>query len=236
MAAALVLVLLVLIAGGCETSPTPTSTPEATPPLDPEGIVDASAVRMSNITYASFDLDHDVGSSYLSELGLYLDAVTGQIAMPDKYSLRMEATTTDRNVFVGVEIIGVAGKAYMNLLGRWGETDPLTLPFDFSELGLRLADIMRAVEEHTLIGEEMVAGVPAWRIGGLVDSGAFKGLLVNASPGEPIKIDAWIGRDDSLLYQARVEGKLFSDDEPNAVRVLAITEVDVPVEIEPPPL
>ena len=49
---------------------------------------------MSNITYASFDLDHDVGSSYLSGLGLYLDAVTGQIAMPDKYSLRMEATTT----------------------------------------------------------------------------------------------------------------------------------------------
>ena len=26
----------------------------------------------------------------------------------------------------------------------------------------------------------------------------------------------------------------FSDDEPNAVRVLSITEVDVPVEIEPP--
>ena len=191
---------------------------------------------MSNITYAGFDLDHDIGSSYLSGLGLYLDAVTGQIAMPDKYSLRMEATTSDRNLFVGVDIIGVAGKAYMNLLGRWGETDPLTLPFDFSELGLRLADIMRAIQEQSLIGEEMVEGTPVWRIGGVVDSGAFKGLLVNASPGEPIKIDAWVGRDDSLLYQARVEGRLFSDDEPNAVRVLSITEVDVPVEIEPPPL
>ena len=122
----------------------------------------------------------------------------------------------------------------MNLLGRWGETDPLALPFDFSELGLRLADIMRAIEEHTLIGEEMVEGAPVWRIGGVVDSGSFKGLLVNSSPGEPIKIDAWVGRDDSLLYQARVEGKLFSDDEPNAVRVLSMTAVDVPVEIEPP--
>ena len=69
-----------------------------------------------------------------------------------------------------------------------------------------------------------------------MDSGAFKGLLVNASPGEPIKIDAWIGKDDSLLHKARVEGKLFSDDADGAVRVLTITAVDVPVNIEAPPL
>ena len=208
MVALLLLVLSVTTTTGCEATPgPPASTPTAPP--DPTGIVDASATRMSDITFASFDLHHDVGSSYLSNLGLYLDAVTGQIAMPDKYSLRMEATTSDKNVFVGVEIIGVAGKAYMNLLGRWGETDPLTLPFDFSELGLRLADIMRAIEEPAVVGEEQVEGAQVWRIGGVVDSGAFKGLLVNASPGEPIEIDAWIGRDDSLLYKARVEGKLF---------------------------
>ena len=234
---ALLLVLSVTAATGCEATPEPpASTPTTTAPPDPAGIVDASATRMSDIAFATFDLYHDVGSSYLSNLGLYLDAVTGEIAMPDKYSLRMEATTGDKNVFVGVEIIGVAGTAYMNLLGRWGETDPLTLPFDFSELGLRLADIMRAIEEPAVVGEEQVERAPVWRIGGVVDSGAFKGLLVNASPGEPIDIDAWIGKDDSLLYKARVEGKLFSDDQTDAVRVLIIRGVDVPVEIEPPPL
>ncbi len=233
---ALLLVLSVIGAIGCEAAEPPASTAADTASPDPAGILDASATRMSGITFATFDLSHDVGSSYLSGLGLYLDAVTGQIAMPDKYSLRMEATTSDKNVFVGVEIIGVAGKAYMNLLGRWGETDPLTLPFDFSELGLRLADIMKAIEEPTLVGEEQVEGAQVWRIGGVVDSGAFKGLLVNASPGEQIEIDAWIGKDDSLLRQARVEGRLFSDDQSGAVRVLIIRDVDVPVEIELPPL
>ncbi len=224
---------------GCESTPSPEAPRQATPPPDAKPIIEASATRMSAITHAAFALDHDVGSSYLDMLGLYLDAVEGQIAMPDSYSMRMEATTTNRNAFVVVEIIGLGGKAYMNLLGRWGETDPLTLPFDFSSLGLRLADIMRAIEEPVITDEqgavEQVEGAPAWRIGGVVDSGAFKGLLVNASPGEPIKIDAWIGQDDSLLYRARVEGKLFSDDEADAVRVLTITAVDVPVDIEAPP-
>ena len=191
---------------------------------------------MSTIAYAAFDLDHDVGSSYLSGLGVHLESVAGHIAMPDRYSLKMEALTADRNNYLSVGIVGIGGRAYMNLLGRWGETDPLTLPFDFSNLGQRLADVMRAIEEPTVVGEEQVDTVAAWRIGGTVDSGAFKGLLVNASPGEPIKIDAWIGRNDSLLYKARVEGKLFSDDEAGAVRVLTITAVDVPVEIEAPPL
>ena len=79
-------------------------------------------------------------------------------------------------------------------------------------------------------------GAPVWRIAGVVDSGDFRGLLVNAAPGEPIKLEAWIGKDDSLLHKARVEGKLFSDDEDGAVRVLTITAVDVPVDIEAPPL
>ena len=225
-----------VVASGCGAEPTPASTTEELPAPDAAHIIDASAARMSAITYATFDLAHDVGSAYLSDLGLYLDSVTGQIAMPDRYSLRMETTTTNRNAYVVVDIVGVGSKAYMNLLGRWGETDPLTLPFDFSSLGLRLADIMRAIEEPAILGEMVAEGVGVWRTGGMVDSGAFQGLLVNAAPGEPVRIEAWIGKDDDLLYRARVEGKLFTDDQEGAVRVLEITGVDVPVEIEAPSL
>ena len=229
--------LFALTASGCgptaSQAPTPVE-PTALPNAKP--IIDASATRMSRITYASFALDHDVGSSYLSDLGLYLDSVTGQIAMPDRYSLRMEATTANRNAFVVVEVIGVEGTSYMSLLGRWGETDPTTLPFNFSRLGLRLADIMRAIEKSKVVAEEEIENVPVWHIAGVVDSSDFRGLLVNASPGTTIKLDAWIGQDDSLLHKARVEGKLFSDDQVGAVRVLTITAVDVPVDIEAPPL
>ncbi len=193
-----------------------------------------SADRMSGITYAAFDLEHDVGSSYLSGLGLHVDSVQGQIAMPDRYSLRMEATTTNRNAFVGVEVIGVADKAYMNLLGRWGETDPVTLPFDFSSLGLRLAEIMLAIQGPALLGEDLLGDVPAWRISGEADSGDFRGLLVNATPGEPIRLEVWVGMEDSLLHKARVGGRLFPEDTTDSVRVITITAVDVPVEIEPP--
>ena len=232
---ALGFMMVALAANGCESISSPSIAPaEPTALPDPNPIIEASATRMAVINYAAFDLDHDVGSSYLSDLGLYLDSVTGQIAMPDRYSMRMETTTTDRNVFVAVEIVGVEGKAYMNLLGRWGETDPLTLPFDFRSLGLRLADIMRAIQAPTNLAEEQIEDVPVWHISGIVDAGDFRGLLVNASPGETIKLEAWIGRDDSLLYKARVEGKLFSDDEAGAVRVLTITDVDVPVDIEAP--
>ena len=232
------LCLLAMLGGvGCETT-TPASTVVAEPASlpDAETLIEASAARMSAISYASFALVHDVGSSYLGTLGLNLETVTGQIAMPDRYSLRMEATTANRNAFVVVEVIGVEGTSYMSLLGRWGETDPTSLPFNFSSLGLRLADIMRAIEESKVVAEEEIENVPVWHIAGVVDSGDFRGLLVNASPGETIKLDAWIGQDDSLLHKARVEGKLFSDDQVGAVRVLTITAVDVPVDIEAPPL
>ena len=233
---ALLCLLATFASIGCESTTSPEAPRQATPPPDAKPIIEASATRMSAITHAAFALDHDVGSSYLDSLGLYLDAVEGQIAMPDSYSMRMEATTTNRNAFVVVEIIGLGDKAYMNLLGRWGETDPLTLPFDFTSLGLRLADIMRAIQGPSILAEEQMEGAQVWRIAGVVDSGDFRGLLVNAAPGEPIKLEAWIGKDDSLLHKARVEGKLFSDDEDGAVRVLTITAVDVPVDIEAPPL
>ena len=229
-------VVVSLAAAGCASAPAGTAQVSAlpSPVVDPEVVLANAAARMSSISYTKFALVHEVGSASLASLGLLLTSVEGEVAMPDRFSLRMEATPIGQTAFVKIEIIFVDGRAYMRLLGRWGEIDPDTLPFDFSDLGQTLSGIINAMQAPSVVGTEQIGGVELVRVRAAVDSGDFLGLVTGASAGFPVELEVWIGRDDSLLYLARVAGQLFPDDQADVVRLLTLRDIDVPVDIEAP--
>ena len=242
MGLALLLCVMALLAiaacGGSDSAPDdsaeaqPTPTPVPTPTA--REIVDGASSRMAAIASAGFLLAHETGTTNLSALGLDLHQVEGQVVTPDRAILNIEATATTQAAFFRVKIIVIGPDGYLNLLNRWSEIDPEILFFNFSTLGQTLSDIIKAIREPAAVGLEEVQGVETWRVTGWTDSSDFRGLATNAASGHRVDLEAWIGADDSLLYRARLTGRLFDDDQADVVRVLTVTDIDAPFEIEAP--
>ena len=222
--------LITMVACGSST-PSPKALTE-TPTSDQ--VLRDSADRMSSIKWVAFSLKHENGSTSLGSLALELQEVKGQVELPDRFQVQVGAAPSGGTGYVQIGIIAIDGQAYMNLLGRWAEADLGTLPFNFTDLGRTLSDIMLAMQDVTFSPSEIVEGKEAFRVKGSVSSDALQTLVPNASSGFTIGLEVWIGQDDPLLYKAQVEGQLFSYDQPDVVRVLTLSDFDVPVDIEPP--
>ena len=55
-----------------------------------------------------------------------------------------------------------------------------------------------------------------------------------AEAGQPVKVELWIGVDDSLPRRVRMTGRLDADEPTNIVRQIDLSRFDVTVEIKPP--
>ena len=58
--------------------------------------------------------------------------------------------------------------------------------------------------------------------------------MPGAIEGEPLRVQALIGRDDGLSRSVRLAGRLIEADPPEMVRTLELTGFDEAVSIEPP--
>ena len=59
-------------------------------------------------------------------------------------------------------------------------------------------------------------------------------LITSADPGHEVTLTLWVEEADHTLRQLRIAGKLFNDDAPETTRLLIISGVNVPVDIQLP--
>lgn len=219
----------------CGSSPTANPVPDPTPTLSPTQVIDKAASAMTALKTARFTLEQD-GQLAATFFGVELHQIEGEVDMPDKFKIRVEGIPTFLRSFIEIRMIGVGDQASMTnpITGEWNPLPTDALPFDFADLGRTLSGILQSVRNLTFVGTETLDGVPSWRVKGTIPSEALAPLAPGADPGFEVGLEGWIGQSQGLVRKVRIEGQIFSGDNPDVVRVLTIYSFDEPVEISLP--
>jgi hypothetical protein len=181
----------------------------------------------------AFTLEHQKGTTVLLP-GIEMSKVYGVVEIPDRFRFTVEAQVS--NTFVKTTVVVIEDQAYMtNLLtGQWQPVSREILPFNFSNLGQTLGNIIEAVQDPVLVGTEKLDHREAYRIQGTMRSDDLSTLVPNAGEGFDVALELWVDRSESLLLQVLITGQVVDTDLPDAARVLTLDDIDIPVDISPP--
>ena len=235
--AATLLVTVFLALTGCRATAQPSPTPDATPTptSTPAQLLEASAIKMAALGSLSFTLTHESGATPLMT-GVVMNEMTGEVLLPGKFKVRVEADAAGITA-LRIDLLAADGKVHMTdpISQKWWEIGFQNIPFDFTNLGETLAEILRAIEAPVRGEHESVDGRDSLRLSGTVSSSDLGKLIPNAAADLEVGLEVWVREDDRLLAQARISGPVAPMDPPEVVRLLTFYAFDAPVEITPPP-
>ena len=224
--------LIWMVSCSSSSKAVPTSDPTLTP--SPRQVIERSGTRMMALGTARFSLEHEGDGSAQLFPGVQLKQVTGQVDVPDKFKLRVEAVSAFPRSFFRIDVVVVGDKAFMTDFinsDKWNPWPIESLPFDFADLGRTLNDIILALQDPTFVGIEIVDDVPIWHIKGTILSENLDTLVPAAGSGYEVGLELWIGQPQGLLRKVRIEGQVLDTDNPDVARVLTMHSFDEPVEI-----
>ena len=232
----------------CTAFPTAMSVPDPSPALSPRQVLEKSSAAMIGLDTASFTVEHEAeGSSELFP-GVDLMRVEGQVDMPDRFKLTAEAQSRFPRSFLEVDVVVVGASGELGWQGatayitdfinrdKWTKVPPRTMPFNFTDLGRTLSDIIIAIQDPSFAGTETVDDAPSWRVKGVVPTESLETLVPSAEPGFQVGLELWVGQGQGLLRKVRIVGPIRDKDQPDVVRVLRMYDFDKPVEISVPPI
>ena len=229
-------VLLLTLTIGCGTVVTVTPAKSASLEIDSKVVLRQAVAEVLRLKSAAFTLEHLQGTTALIPGFLEMKKVSGVVDIPDRFRLKVQAETVAPRAFVEIKIVVIGDQAYMTDpgTGRWGEVSQESLPFNLSNLGQTLANIIEAVEVPSMVVSEELRGDDTYHIEGRIKSQALADLIPGASEGLYVKLDLWLEQSRSLLLQVLITGMVIPSDDAGTVRVLTLDDINVPVEISPP--
>jgi outer membrane lipoprotein-sorting protein len=200
---------------------------------DAQEILSKSAARFDSVKTFHYKLTHEKGSIPIV-LNLRLVSAEGDVIVPDRVTADVEAKAGPTTV--RVKVVGVGDKTWI--------TNPFTREFQAAPGNAAIGDIIdpvglvkavaSSIEAPEIRGTETVDGVTTYHISGSLPSDALVDSLSFADAGRDLTVDAWVGKEDSLLRRARLRGPLLPDEDENVVREISLSKFDVPVTIEAP--
>ena len=185
--------------------PTPTASPTPLPTVAPQSaatILEAASAAMEKLDSFHFDLEMEIKAG--SE-GLSFDipfTFVGDFQAPGSSKGTISASILGFNIESEFVSIGEANYVTNPETSEWEvSTDdllPIGDPVDL--INLDASD----VENLKLIGEEVLDGLAVYHISGLTTSIMFG----DEEGGEDIKVDLWIGKEDSFVMQIAASGEI----------------------------
>jgi hypothetical protein len=218
-------VLVAVLAAGCgggggEGGPSPEEIMQES--IDATGAVE------------SFHLTFDSKGVPASTSGLQLLGAEGDVAVPDR--VRADVSGTFAGAPITTQLVAIGEDVWIKnpLTGAWQRVDVGTTPAFLLDPAEGVLGVMRRVEELSDEGLEEVGGVEMRRLHGKV-AAADVAPLVAVSPGEgTVEAALWVGEEDRILRRVEVAGAVGADEPDTALRIIEISRLDEPVEVEPP--
>ncbi len=223
---------LLSLAVACQGGATP--TPTERPELSVDELlsrVGESLAALSSVRFRMTD-EMQTGAEFF---GQTLKGVEGEVSASDSMRILVDVESAAFG-FVEIEIVAAGEQAYMKFSkdAPWAPLDLAQVPFNFTGMGVTLSELVPLLEDATIAGRESVGGAQAIRVEGFVASEDLSDLITSADSGHAVMLTLWIDEDEHTLQQLRLTGKVFDDDGPETMRLIVITEFNVPIEIQLP--
>ncbi len=224
---------VLLLGAACQSEQSAEPPPESDE-LSVDELVLSVADRLASITSVQLEMIDELESG-AQFFGTTFKSMEAEVRSPDRVRMLVEVVVPALG-FAEVEILAVDEQAFMKF-SRDAPWLPLPLdqvPFDFRAVGVSLSEIVRNITDPSVTGEETVLGRPTIRIEGQVVSDDLAALITSADPGHPVSLTLWVEEADHTLRQLLIAGRLFNDDAPETRRLVIISGIDVPVDIQLP--
>ena len=217
---------------------TPTPTPLPTPTLTSEeqlsDLLSRVEWKLAAMSTATFDLVdvHESGAPFFRTT---FKSLSGIVKSPHSFWMQVDVVAPGFG-FLTIEMTAVGEEAYI----KFSEDAPWTplpleqVPFNFGEIGLQLSRLVPALSDVSLLGPEPAEDGRIIGFEGRITSDVLSGLITGVDPGHPITLSFWVDEVEQSLRKFQIAGKLFNDDAPETIRLLDVTGVNVPVDIQLP--
>lgn len=217
--------------------PTPTPVPDAAT------LLAETAANVRSVQSANFHLTHEVGGIYLpdfrarvTEVAGAWDADAGADLSIDAYLVTHPDADHETGSYVQVNVIFTPDGYYSTepISGLWLKQPVASALVSVDGFQHMIADLIGAVENPELAGEETLDGVATYRIGGDVPASAMDWLPITASAAQLLRVEIWTDRNQRVLRRLDVVGAIGEFDSPDTHRTILLTDVGEPVTIAPP--
>ena len=179
-----------------------------------------------------FKLTHQNGSTPLP-LNLSLESAEGDVEVPDKLKADVKADAAGINV--SVKVIGIDDETWVTnpFTRNWQRLGGTNIR-DFANPAALVTSLLPEIEDPEIAGREDVDGTSTYRLTGMIDSAALSESLGIAEAGHTVKVEAWIGVEDSLPRRVKLTGRLTDDEKENVSRQVDLSRFNQPVDIKEP--
>ena len=180
-----------------------------------------------------FSMEHDTAGTPISK-EILMTKLSGDIVSPDK--LQATITGTYLDIAIEVSLVTVSGKTYMTnpISGAW-EIAPNSFKvlsvFDPSN---GIASIIKGLTNVTDLGEEKVGGTKCYHLKGEVMSESLAPLTGTTATGVKIATEVWISKNDFLVAQVKLTGKITDTETDGITRSLTFTDYNKDIDISLP--
>lgn len=227
-----VLAICCLSLAACGSDPAPSAAPSAE--LSVDDLLSSAAQKLADMTTAQFEMIDELESG-AKFFGTTFKSMEAEVKSPDSVRMLVDVVAPGLG-FVKVEIVAVGEQAFIKFSE---DAPPLPLPldqvpFNFGAVGVSLSEVVPLMENATIVGEDVVSGTRTIRVDGDVVSEDLSSLITSADPGHAVALSLWFDETEHTLRQVRIAGKLFNDDAPETTRLLTISGINVPVDIQLP--
>ena len=224
---------VLLLAAACQSEPADPAVqdPEG-PPV--EELLAGVAGELAAMTTVQFGMVDELESG-AGFFGTTFKSMEAEVSSPDRVRMLVDVVAPGLG-FAQVEILAVGEQSVIKF-SRDAPWVPLPLdqvPFNFGAVGPSLSEVVRTMTGGAITGRESVLGLPAIRVEGQIVSDDLSTLITSADSGHAVALTLWVEEGSHTLRQLRIAGRLFNDDAAETRRLLTITGVNVPVDIELP--
>lgn len=208
-----------------------------------------AATAMAAVQSFHFEMTIPEGRSLVID-EIELAGFSGDVQRPDRF--RAEFTAKAAIISLTIKIISIGGQIWVtDPMAReesWvqvstGETDEIPLPDILNPDRLLLAAV-NVIQEPRLVGEEEIDGQKTTRIDGTFDpqevneqvfevTGTPVPELSSITSDQPIPVSIWLD-EAARLRRVEFDGPLTAADEGDVLRRFDVTNIDEPIDIQPP--
>ena len=216
--------------GGATVGPTATPAPEIT--LDE--LVGSAGEKLASISTAKFEMvdEKESGAKFF---GMTLKSLEGEVKSPDGFKMFVDVENPSFG-FVVIEMTALGEDAFIKFSADapWLPLPLDQVPFNFGELGPVLGQVLPAMENTEITGRESIGGVESIRVEGDATSEDLADLIPTVDAGHTLRLGFWFSEADHTITQFQILGKILNDDAPETSRLITISNINLPVEIQLP--
>jgi lipoprotein LprG len=204
--------------------------------VDPAQLATQGADAFEKVDTFHFKLDVSEGKSApINEIELI--SAEGDSQRPDRLSATLKARPVGVPIAANSNIIIIGVEAWIT-----------PNPFDLTKYekmtdtgGLErfspakgVSDVLRGMRNLTYVGEEDVDGTTTHHIAGVTDAKTLEAITGGVASAGEVKIDLWLGKDDSFLRKMVAVGALDPAEEATITRTIVVSKFNESVTIEAP--